>query len=68
MPKIQNLTKNLDLGSRKVSNMNFSKIVTLPKPFTDNWLGENMEVNMSMSPDGKLTLSPIKKSKKGGSK
>lgn len=67
MPKIQNLTKNLDLGKRKVSNMNFSKIVTLPKPFTDNWLDENMEVNMSMSPHGKLILTPIK-SKKGGSK
>lgn len=67
MHKIQNLAKNLDLGPRKVSNMNFSKIVTLPKPFTDNWLDENMEVNMSMSPDGKLILTPIK-SKKGGSK
>ena len=67
MPKIQNLTKNLDLGLRKVSNMNFSKIVTLPKPFTNNWLGENMEVQMSMSPDGKLILTPTK-SKKRGSK
>ena len=60
MPKIQNLTKNLDLGPRKVSNMNFSKIVTLPKPFTDNYLGENMEVQMSMSHDGILILTPIK--------
>jgi len=66
MPKIQNLTKNLDLGSRKVSNMNFSKIVTLPKPFTDNYLGENMEVQMSMSHDGKLILTPIKSKKRGG--
>jgi len=66
MRKIQNLTKNLDLGPRKVSNMNFSKIVTLPKPFTDNYLGENMEVQMSMSHDGKLILTPIKAKKRGG--
>jgi len=41
--------------------MNFSYIVTLPKPFTQNYLGENMEVSMSMSNDGKLTLTPITK-------
>jgi hypothetical protein len=52
-------TKTLDLGKRKVSRMNFSKVVTLPKSFTDNYLDENMEVSMSMSHDGKLTLTPI---------
>lgn len=67
MSQTKSITKSLDLGKRKVSNMNFSKIVTLPKPFTDNYLGENMEVQMSMSHDGKLILTPIK-SKKGGSK
>ena len=55
--------KDLKLGTRKVSNMNFSKIVTLPKPFTQNYLGESMEVSMSMSHDGKLTLTPIKTKK-----
>ena len=55
--------KELHLGIRKVSNMNFSKIVTLPKPFTQNYLGESMEVSMSMSHDGKLTLTPIKTKK-----
>ena len=60
--KIPN-TKNLDLATRKVSNMNFSKVVTLPKPFTQNYLGENMEVQMSMSHDGILTLTPIKPKK-----
>ncbi len=55
--------KTLDLGTRKVSNMNFSKIVTLPKPFTQNYLGESMEVSMSMSQDGRLTLTPIKTKK-----
>ena len=56
--------KNLDLGKRKVSTMNFSKVVTLPKTFTDNWLGENMEVQVSLSYDGKLTLTPIQEKKK----
>lgn len=51
--------KPLDLGKRKVSTMNFSKVVTLPKTFTENWLGESMEVQVSMSQDGKLTLTPL---------
>ena len=58
------ITKNsLDLGTRKVSTMNFSKVVTLPKPFTQNYLGENMEVQMTMSHDGVLTLTPVKSKK-----
>ncbi len=59
--------KELNLGIRKVSNMNFSKVVTLPKPFTDNWLKETREVKMTMSHDGELILTPII-TKKGGSK
>ena len=54
--------KTLDLGTRKVSNMNFSKVVTLPKPFTQNYLGKNMKVAMSMSQNGQLTLTPITES------
>jgi hypothetical protein len=54
---------SLDLGTRKVSTMNFSKVVTLPKPFTQNYLGENMEVQMTMSHDGILTLTPVKSKK-----
>lgn len=60
MPKKQSQNKILDLGTRKVSNMNFSKIVTLPKTFTENFLGEDMEVRITMSQDGSLTLTPIK--------
>jgi len=60
MPKQKYQNKNLDLGSRKVSTMNFSKVVTLPKTFTENYLGENMEVNVSMTQDGRLILTPIK--------
>ena len=61
MRKSKIITKNLDLGTRKVSTMNFSKVVTLPKTFTENYLSENMEVNVSMSHDGKLILTPIKR-------
>ena len=56
--------KTLELGQRKVSSMNFSKVVTLPKAFTDNYLYENMIVQMSMSSDGRLTLTPIGKNEK----
>lgn len=52
-------TKNLKLGSRKVSNLNFSKIVTLPKIFTENFLDVDMRVEMTLSHDGNLILSPI---------
>ncbi len=55
--------KTLNLGVRKVSPMNFSKIVTLPKPFTDNWLLETNEVQMSLTHDGRLMLTPIKTKK-----
>ncbi len=67
MHQTKSITKNLDLGTRKVCNMNFSKIVTLPKTFTENYLSEDMVVQMTMSHDGKLTLIPIV-NKKGGSK
>jgi hypothetical protein len=43
--------------------MNFSKVVTLPKTFTENYLGENMEVKMTLTPDGKLILIPIHEKK-----
>lgn len=55
--------KTLNLGVRKVSPMNFSKIVTLPKPFTDNWLLETNEVQMSLTHDVRLMLTPIKTKK-----
>jgi len=57
---MKNTVKSLDLGTRKVSTTNFSKVVTLPKPFTQNYLSENMEVSMSMTHDGRLTLTPVK--------
>ena len=59
--------KELDLGERKVSRMNFSNIVTLPKTFTQNSLcGENMAVKMTMLEDGCLKLTPVCSTKKTG--
>jgi len=57
-------SKGVDLGTRKVSTMNHSQIVTLPKPFRDNWIEKNSEVQMTMTNDGKLILTPIKTKKR----
>ncbi|MEO9308077.1 MAG: hypothetical protein ABI342_07185 [Nitrososphaera sp.] len=54
-------TKVLNLGIRKVGTIHLSKIVTLPKTFTENFLGSNMRVQISMLPDGRLILTPAKK-------
>jgi len=52
--------KELDLGKRKVSRMNFSFIVTLPKEFVKNTpYGEIREVKITMLEDGCLKLTPI---------
>ncbi len=64
MSKTKSNIKNLDLGTRKVSTMNFSKVVTLPKTFTENYLGENMEVNVSMSQEGVLMLTPLRRTRR----
>lgn len=60
MSKNIQLKKGLDLGARKVGTMNYSKVVTLPKAFTDNYLDAAMTVSMTLSYDGKLTLTPVK--------
>lgn len=55
-----NSKKELELGTRKVGTMNYSKVVTLPRAFTDNYLDTNMIVSVSMTHDGKLVLTPKK--------
>lgn len=51
---------DLDLGERKVSRMNFSYIVTLPKIFVRNTpYGEIRTVRITMLEDGSLKLVPI---------
>ena len=67
-PKNRPEIKKLELGQRKVSVMNFSKVVTLPKAFTDNYLDSGMKVQMSMTHDGKLVLTPVSavENKRGG--
>ena len=53
--------EELDLGERKVSKMNFSHIVTLPKNFIRNFpYGKITAVRMTMLKDGSLKLTPIR--------
>ena len=52
--------QEFDLGERKVSKMNFSHIVTLPKRFILNSpYGKITTVRMLMLKDGSLKLIPI---------
>ena len=53
--------KELNLGERKVSHMNFSNIVTLPKIFTKNFLGKSRMVSVTLLEDGTLKIRPITK-------
>ena len=54
-------TKELDLGERKISRMNFSYIVTLPKIFVRNTpYGEIRTVRITMLKDGSLKLTPVR--------
>ena len=51
---------DLDLGERKISRMNFSYIVTIPKIFVRNTpCGEIKAVRITMLEDGSLKLVPI---------
>lgn len=53
--------KDLDLGDRKVSKMNFSHIVTLPKSFIQNSpYGKITLVRMTLLKDGSLKLTPVR--------
>ena len=49
-----------DLGIRKVSSQNFSRIVTLPKRFVNSPFGEIIMVKMTMLEDGSLKLTPVR--------
>ena len=53
--------KGLDLGTRRISRMNFSYIVTIPKIFVQNTMnGESTKrVRMTMLEDGSLKITPI---------
>ena len=53
--------KELDLGTRKISRMNFSYIVTIPKIFVQNTMNGQATrmVRMTMLPDGSLRITPI---------
>ena len=52
--------KSIDCGIRKISKMNFSRIITLPKIFVRNTpYGEIRTVRITMLEDGSLKLVPI---------
>ena len=52
--------KEIDLGKRKISKMNFSYIVTIPKKFIQSTRYEKItSVRMVMS-DGYLKLVPVR--------
>lgn len=51
----------MDLGERRVSKMNFSHIVTLPKKFIQNSpYGKFTLVKLTMLKDGSLKLTPVR--------
>ena len=53
--------KELDLGTRKVSRMNFSYIVTIPKIFVQNSMngGNTKVVRLTLLADGSLKITPV---------
>jgi len=54
-------SNDLDLGDRKVSKMNFSHIVTLPKRFIQNSPhGKITTVRLTLLKDGSLKLTPVR--------
>ena len=53
--------KELDLGERKVSRMNFSYIVTIPKIFIQSTPYEEITVvRITMLEDGCLKITPVR--------
>lgn len=55
------IEKEFELGERKVSKMNFSHIVTLPKKFIRNSpYGKITIVKMTLLEDGSLKLTPVR--------
>lgn len=50
----------IDLGERKISKMNFSYIVTLPKCFVNSSFGVITKVKRTMLEDGSLKLTPVR--------
>ena len=54
-------SKEIDLGERKVSKMNFSYIVTIPKIFIQSTPYEEITVvRITMLEDGCLKITPVR--------
>lgn len=61
-PKEVQHKQNSELGERKVSKMNFSYIVTLPKKFVQNTqFGQTISfVKLTLLEDGSLKITPVR--------
>ena len=58
---IDSKPKELDLGERKISRMNFSYILTIPKVFVKNSpFGDITMVRIVMLEDGYLKIIPVR--------
>ncbi|NDB47334.1 MAG: hypothetical protein EB150_00635 [Nitrososphaeria archaeon] len=58
-PKLSH--KKIDFGERRISKMNFSHIVTIPKFFIQSTPYEKITVvRITMSEDGCLKLTPVR--------
>lgn len=53
------MLKEIDLGKRKISRMNFSYVVTIPKTFVRTSYGDIRTVKIVLLEDGCLKLVPI---------
>ena len=53
------------MGHRKVTPMNYSNVVAVPRAWVDNYLTSNRDVELVMESNGNLTLIPISAGKTG---
>ena len=55
---IEKHEEGFDLGERSVTPQNDSNVVCIPKIFTDNYLGKNRKVRVTMNGD-RLCITPV---------
>jgi hypothetical protein len=58
MDKYNPSTEEIQLGQRRVCKMNCSKVMTLPKAFTNTYMKDTKVVQVTMS-NGRLYVTPI---------
>ena len=55
--------RHLDAGIRTVGEMNYSSFVTIPKLWIKNYLTPNKLVQLTIAPDGTLSITPVEDKK-----